>query len=176
MSARRTARLVLRLPQNDQRSSPTPRHNSTLPPVSPRQVSTAPSKESPLSNSVHLPPELSPPWPWNPSETELIRAGYQPAYKPPKPATPAPKPEASSSSKRARKPKPAMAEPRARAARHKGQMNFSSERKQLLPSKPFSGRLPANISFQSVSCSWPTAIQAPTPHSPPSPSPKQSAS
>jgi transcription initiation factor TFIID subunit 13 len=136
MSARRTVRPVWGIPhRSNWRPSPTPPINSpppTPPRLPPRRASTTPSTLSSFSNSVHLPPELSPPWPWNPSETQLIHAGYQPAYKPPtppKPTTSPPKPEASSSKKRAPKPKkPVMAEPRARAARHKGQMNFSSER------------------------------------------------
>lgn len=133
MSARRTAHLELRPPdRSQQQSPPTPIPNSTSSPTPPRQVPTPPSKPSPLSNSIHLPIELSPPWPWSPAETQLIRAGYQPAFKPPTPATPPSEPEATTSKKRARKPKPVMAEPRARAARHKGQMNFSSERKHFL--------------------------------------------
>ncbi|KAJ5370242.1 Transcription initiation factor TFIID subunit 13 [Penicillium cataractarum] len=133
MSARRTAHLELRPPhRNQQQSPPTPLPNPTPSPTPPRQVPKPPSKPSPLSNSVHLPIELSPPWPWNPAETQIIRAGYRPAFKPPAPATSPPEPEATTSKKRARKPKPAMAEPRARAARHKGQMNFSSELRLLL--------------------------------------------
>lgn len=136
MSATRTARVFLRVPQDpNQPSLTTPRPNSAPSAVPPPQVSTAPPRPSSVSNSVHLPPELSPPWPWNPTETALIRAGYLPAYKPPTPAASTTTPEASSSSKRSRKRKPVMAEPRARAARHKGQMNFSSERMQI--SEPF---------------------------------------
>lgn len=109
---------------------PIPSQPATTAPLTSSSPSSTPSSSfsgpSSSSSSVHLPPELSPPWPWNPSETQLIRAGYSPAYKPPAPAEPTPEPKASSSKKRARKP--AMAEPRARAARHKGQMNFASER------------------------------------------------
>ncbi|PYH95829.1 TFIID-18kDa-domain-containing protein [Aspergillus ellipticus CBS 707.79] len=84
-------------------------------PSPPRQPSTG-----------HLPSNLAPPYPLTDHETQLIRAGYRLAFKPaPVPAAPANDPAAS---KRPRK----MAEPRARAARHKGQMNFSSELRLLL--------------------------------------------
>ncbi|KAG2414089.1 hypothetical protein HFD88_003280 [Aspergillus terreus] len=80
----------------------------------------------------HVSTQLAPPWPFNPSETALIRAGYLPAFKPkPSPSTTADNdkhPEANSKPK----PTPKMAEPRARAARHKGQMNFASELRLLL--------------------------------------------
>lgn len=141
MSARRTARLAWSTPQRfTWRPSPSQLQNTTPSANPSRQAPTAPSTSSSssstlsnLSSSIHLPPELSPPWPWNPSETQLIRADYSPAYKPPPPtpAEPPSEPEASSSKKRARKS--VMAEPRARAARHKGQMNFSSERKHTFP-------------------------------------------
>lgn len=61
----------------------------------------------------HVPSKLVYSWPFNPQDTDLIRAGYKPEYKPSK----------------AEKAKSKMAEPRARVARHKGQMNFPSERK-----------------------------------------------
>jgi transcription initiation factor TFIID subunit 13 len=153
MSARRTGRLVWSPPppqaqRFDLRLSPAPPRNTPPLPIPSRPATTAPSTSSSSSStpfssfsgpssssSVHLPPELSPPWPWSPSETQLIRAGYSPAYKPPAPAEPTPEPKPSSSKKRARKP--AMAEPRARAARHKGQMNFASERTHsFLPDFP----------------------------------------
>ena len=138
MSARRTGRPAWNPPppqaqRFDWRPSPAPPRNTPPLPIPSRAATTAPSASSSSSSgpsssssSVQLLPELSPPWPWNPSETQLIRAGYSPAYKPPAPAEPTPEPKASSSKKRTRKP--AMAEPRARAARHKGQMNFASER------------------------------------------------
>ncbi|PWY81823.1 TFIID-18kDa-domain-containing protein [Aspergillus heteromorphus CBS 117.55] len=98
-------------------------------PAPPRQPSTG-----------HVPSHLAPPWPFDPQETALIRAGYRPAYKP-KPIAAATHPTditttaaaaatdpTTAPSKRPRK----MAEPRARAARHKGQMNFSSELRLLL--------------------------------------------
>lgn len=138
MSARRMGRPAWSPPPPqaqgfEWRPSQAPPRNTLPLPIPSRPATTAPSTFSnsssglsSSSSSVHLPPELSPPWPWNPSETQLIRAGYNPAYKPPAPPEPTPEPKASSSKKRARKP--AMAEPRARAARHKGQMNFASER------------------------------------------------
>ena len=61
----------------------------------------------------HAPSKLVYSWPYNPQETDLIRAGYKLVYKPSK----------------AERSKNKMAEPRARVARHKGQMNFPSERK-----------------------------------------------
>ncbi|KAJ5086328.1 hypothetical protein NUU61_007635 [Penicillium alfredii] len=94
----------------------------------------------------HLPPGLAPLWPFSPKETELVRVGYEPAYIPqttPK-TTPqttpqttlqtasAPSPSDSTSQVKKAQPKSKMAEPRARAARHKGQMNFSSELRLLL--------------------------------------------
>lgn len=57
------------------------------------------------------------PWPFNSQEADLIRAGYAPCYKPAKA-------DNSNTKKKTKK----MAEPRARVARHKGQMNFPSER------------------------------------------------
>ncbi|KAJ5160533.1 Transcription initiation factor TFIID subunit 13 [Penicillium canariense] len=130
MSARRTAHTPWGAPQRLRwRPSPTTQTSTPSPPPPPGQASPAPLTTLRLSESIHLHPELSPPWPWSPHETELICAGYHPGYKPPAPPAPTSKPEASSK-KRARKL--GMAEPRARAARHKGQMNFSSELRLLL--------------------------------------------
>jgi transcription initiation factor TFIID subunit 13 len=70
--------------------------------------------------------QLAPPWPFNPQETALIRAGYRPAFKPNTAKNEDPAPVANSLKTKRRC---SMAEPRARAARHKGQMNFASERK-----------------------------------------------
>ena len=139
MSARRTGRPGWSRPppqaqRFDWRPSPANPQNTPPLPIPSRPATTTLLTPS-SSSSVHLPPELSPPWPWNPSETQLIRAGYSPAYKPPARSEPNPELKASSSKKRA--PKPAMAEPRARAARHKGQMNFASERTHsFLPDFP----------------------------------------
>ncbi|RAH64936.1 putative transcription initiation factor TFIID subunit 13 [Aspergillus aculeatinus CBS 121060] len=111
------------------------------PPPSTRTVSSGPPRQR---STGHVSSNLAPPWPWNPEETDLIHAGYRPAYPPP---SAAPKLDASTEPARAStsapnpqtttklKPKPTpkkMAEPRARAARHKGQMNFASELRLLL--------------------------------------------
>lgn len=73
---------------------------------------------SPSSFSTGLAPGgLTSPWPFNSQEADLIRAGYEPCYKPAKF-------DNTKTNKRTKK----MAEPRARVARHKGQMNFPSER------------------------------------------------
>lgn len=75
----------------------------------------------------NVPSELAPAWPFNPQDTALIRTrAYQPAFKPNVTSSDSgtedtPKPVNNSKAKRK------MAEPRARAARHKGQMNFPSE-------------------------------------------------
>jgi hypothetical protein len=98
---------------------------------------------------------LSPNWPFNEKDTALIRAGYEPKWTPKptnadwgsistdknqnKPANNHKPTETDSDStstdkdkdKSANKPK--MAEPRARMARHKGQMNFQNERKSCSP-------------------------------------------
>jgi transcription initiation factor TFIID subunit 13 len=100
-------------------------------------VSTPPAVRCPLlttstalsrSAPVYIPGEFSPSWPHNPQDTNLLRAGYQPGWK--SKDTPTPIPATLKSGRLA--PPPGMAEPRARAARHKGQMNFSSERKSSL--------------------------------------------
>jgi transcription initiation factor TFIID subunit 13 len=78
-----------------------------------------------------VPSELAPPWPFNPQETALIRAGYIPAFKPEVPAAqedPASETDFKKKKKQNQDNPSSMAEPRARAARHKGQMNFASER------------------------------------------------
>ncbi|KAF9887480.1 hypothetical protein FE257_010197 [Aspergillus nanangensis] len=72
----------------------------------------------------HVPAHLAPPWPFNPEETALIRAGFRPAWTPVTSKAEESEPEPVN--------RPRMAEPRARAARHKGQMNFSSELRLLL--------------------------------------------
>ncbi|KAJ5741918.1 Transcription initiation factor TFIID subunit 13 [Penicillium manginii] len=67
----------------------------------------------------------------NPQDASLIRAGYQTAFE--LPPLPAPAPIEQEPGERSHKRKPSkMAEPRARVARHKGQMNFSSELRLLL--------------------------------------------
>ncbi|PYI01716.1 putative transcription initiation factor TFIID subunit 13 [Aspergillus sclerotiicarbonarius CBS 121057] len=87
--------------------------NSRVPSGPPRQPGTG-----------HVSSQLAPPWPFNPEETALIRAGYRPAFTP----EPVAADEENAFSKNTTK----MAEPRARAARHKGQMNFASELRLLL--------------------------------------------
>ncbi|PKY00895.1 TFIID-18kDa-domain-containing protein [Aspergillus campestris IBT 28561] len=99
--------------------------------ISPRQPSTG-----------HVSSLIAPAWPWNPHETNLIRAGYKPAFAPaPQNTTAAPagstattpgKCTSTATSAAAPKKPAKMAEPRARMARHKGQMNFSSELRLLL--------------------------------------------
>ncbi|KAI9039486.1 putative transcription initiation factor TFIID subunit 13 [Aspergillus affinis] len=109
-----------------------------------------------LPSSGHVSVQLAPPWPFNAQDTALICAGYHPAYTPEQ----TPLPEANNrgldtaessaqedsqntknnsknkNDKKSHKKKEGnptkMAEPRARAARHKGQMNFSSELRLLL--------------------------------------------
>jgi transcription initiation factor TFIID subunit 13 len=50
----------------------------------PQQLAPKPSARS--GGPGHVPSELAPPWPFNPQETALIRAGYSPAFKPEVPA------------------------------------------------------------------------------------------
>ncbi|KAL4905733.1 transcription initiation factor IID, 18kD subunit-domain-containing protein [Aspergillus multicolor] len=67
------------------------------------------------------------PWPWKSRQINtLISAGYQPAFEPSAACNISEEDETGS------KIKKKMAEPRARAARHKGQMNFPSELRLLL--------------------------------------------
>lgn len=68
-------------------------------------------------------------WREHPQDASLVAAGYQPAFEPPPPPAIELDPR-----KRRRKKQNNMAEPRARVARHKGQMNFSSERMSTNPS------------------------------------------
>ncbi|KAL2836174.1 transcription initiation factor IID, 18kD subunit-domain-containing protein [Aspergillus pseudoustus] len=87
-----------------------------------------------VNNPGHVPRPLAPPWPFNPEDTSLIRAGYKPQFNPNK-TNNTPSGETSTSiptSDASSKGKKKMAEPRARAARHKGQMNFASELRLLL--------------------------------------------
>lgn len=76
--------------------------------------------------------QLAPPWPFNPEETALIRAGYHPAFKPDTARNADPPTPEAESSKHKKRSISTMAEPRARAARHKGQMNFAAECKFCL--------------------------------------------
>ena len=83
--------------------------NLQFPPTSSRQPS-----------SGHVSSDLAPPWPFNLQDTALIRSGYGPAFKPTD--------SKDSKDKSKKKPTSKMAEPRARAPRHKGQLNFPTER------------------------------------------------
>ncbi|KAJ6190178.1 Transcription initiation factor TFIID subunit 13 [Penicillium mononematosum] len=80
-------------------------------------------------SSKNLVSRLSPNWYFNEQDTELIRAGYEPQWSS-KPADTT----STSTAKGKKEPatKSAMAEPRARMARHKGQMNFQNELRLLL--------------------------------------------
>jgi transcription initiation factor TFIID subunit 13 len=79
-------------------------------------------------NSQHLVSQLLPNWNFNEQDTALIRAGYEPQWTP-KPLDTKTTP--TTKGKKGSATKSAMAEPRARMARHKGQMNFQNERKFL---------------------------------------------
>ncbi|KAL3459911.1 transcription initiation factor IID, 18kD subunit-domain-containing protein [Aspergillus heterothallicus] len=123
-------------------TSPTPTPTPIAESNPPRPIAV-PSQQKPrttspfprtVNTSGHVSSPLAPPWPFNPQDTSLIRAGYKPQFNPSKtnflvsgeaPAS-TPSPDASAKGKKK------MAEPRARAARHKGQMNFASELRLLL--------------------------------------------
>ncbi|KAJ5159137.1 Transcription initiation factor TFIID subunit 13 [Penicillium coprophilum] len=79
-------------------------------------------------SSKHLVSTLSPNWNFNEQDTALIRAGYEPQWTPKTldTSTSAEKGKTDSAAKST------MAEPRARMARHKGQMNFQNELRLLL--------------------------------------------
>ncbi|CAI7655884.1 hypothetical protein PCG10_005973 [Penicillium crustosum] len=80
-------------------------------------------------SSKNLVSKLSPNWYFNEQDTALIRAGYEPQWTPnPTDTTPT----STEKGKKGTATKPAMAEPRARMARHKGQMNFQNELRLLL--------------------------------------------
>ena len=96
------------------------RKSSFARPLPSSQTSRVPSGPPRQSSTGHVSSQLAPPWPFNPQETALIRAGYRPAFTP----APVAADQENASSQKTKK----MAEPRARAARHKGQMNFASER------------------------------------------------
>ncbi|PYH82125.1 TFIID-18kDa-domain-containing protein [Aspergillus uvarum CBS 121591] len=158
---RPTPRVTWATPTTTTRPSPPPPPSRQPPSSSASQTSTprAAAQAHPPTRTVssgpprhrstgHVSSKLAPPWPWNPEETDLIHAGYRPAYPPPplKPdaatepagASASPTPTITATTKpklksRATTPTPKkMAEPRARAARHKGQMNFASELRLLL--------------------------------------------
>lgn len=114
-------------------SNSTAPHTSLSPKRSsrPQQGTPKPSVPARFGSSGHVPSELAPPWPFNPQETALIRSGYIPAFKPKVPAAQEDSASETDSKKKKKQNQnnpSSMAEPRARAARHKGQMNFASER------------------------------------------------
>lgn len=122
------------------RSAATPASISNTPSVRPasqplrrslpsQQTSRASPASSRQPSTGHVSSQLASAWPFNPQETELIRAGYRPAFKP-KPVAAADEQSSTNNNSNRKGPnkKKNMAEPRARAARHKGQMNFASER------------------------------------------------
>lgn len=82
-------------------------------------------------SSGHVSRALAPPWPFNPQETTLIKAGYSPQFIPSLSSPPNPESNASPKDNT-----PKMAEPRARAPRQKGQMNFPTERTCFPPMFP----------------------------------------
>ncbi|KAJ5281907.1 Transcription initiation factor TFIID subunit 13 [Penicillium angulare] len=136
-------RLHLRMPSSPSSSRFTP--NLSPPPIRSSSISTSNLSRRPITGLAGNP--LSSPSLYNLKDTFLICNGYKPAWTPntnpttstPTPTpTPAPSPtptpnssDSKSFNKRAPRT-PFMAEPRARAARHKGQMNFSSELRFLL--------------------------------------------
>ena len=78
----------------------------------------------------------APPGGFSPQDRALLRAGFTSAYVPPKvDPTVEPPSESTNPTRRRKSVRFEMAEPRARAARHKGQMNFGPESK--LPPTPY---------------------------------------
>ena len=99
--------------------------------------SSSPSRNpSRQPSSKNLVSKLSPNWYFNEQDTALIRTGYEPQWTPNPPDT---TPTSTEKGK-----KGAMAEPRARMARHKGQMNFQNERKFLRSTRIHQWKLPIN--------------------------------
>lgn len=92
---------------------------NTAAPTPPRQRSSTPTPKGPA--------EPTEPSPWNEQETALIRAGYQPAYNPPQASPTGGVTTGAGSAKKKKTVTSDMAEPRARAARQKGQLNFGPE-------------------------------------------------
>lgn len=123
MSAKRTApkkRVSFKLQSSPSTSTPSRATNPSANDHSltiPNRLSSTVSNALPQSQQVHALP--TPRWPFNEQDTRLISAGYQPQWTPK-----APESEPQGKEKK----KSAMAEPRARMARHKGQMNFQNER------------------------------------------------
>ncbi|KAJ5610796.1 TFIID-18kDa-domain-containing protein [Penicillium lagena] len=115
-ASRRTGHPALRRPLSSNR----PPASILTPSISPGHVANRPANL----------------WLSTPQELVLLRAGYAPAYTSKTQNDDDPNTAASTSSRSKKKKDPKtpgkMAEPRARAARHKGQMNFSSELRLLL--------------------------------------------
>ncbi|KAJ5113011.1 Transcription initiation factor TFIID subunit 13 [Penicillium angulare] len=135
----RVQRLHLRMPSSPSSSRFTP----NLSPPSIRGSSIRTPNLSPQPVQVLPGTPLRPPSIYNLQDTLLITNGYKPAWTPDtnpttstSTSTPPPAPTLKLSKQKNTKKRasqvPLMAEPRARAARHKGQMNFSSELRFLL--------------------------------------------
>ena len=109
------------------------RHGPSPPtPPSPRRSTRAPSTRQLCFGPGAVSNEVLKQVVNDPAQS-LINAGYRPPVQrapTPTPSAATPPPDPGTVRKQPNKPK--MAEPRARAARHKGQMNFSSER-ELAP-------------------------------------------
>lgn len=127
MSANRTDRSKrVSFAPSPPRPSPTKSRSSTT-----SRSSTSNNSSRRFDKPHPLP---TPAWPFNEHDTILIGAGYQPQWTPEpkepgaKPAKAEPKPETKPQPKGKGKKTADMAEPRARMARHKGQMNFQNER------------------------------------------------
>lgn len=125
--------------------SPTPTYRLQTPNTSSSTSKSTSSNQtsnpSRQPSSKNLVSKLSPNWCFNEQDTALIRAGYEPQWTPnPTDTTPT----STEKGKNGPATKPAMAEPRARMARHKGQMNFQNERKFLRSTRIHQWKLPIN--------------------------------
>ncbi|KAJ5794376.1 Transcription initiation factor TFIID subunit 13 [Penicillium paradoxum] len=109
-----------------------PPHSSPSPNTGLPTATRTPTRQPSTRN---LSSALSPNWYFNEQDTALIRAGYEPQWtpKPPDPTS-----IATEKSKKNPATQSTMAEPRARMARHKGQMNFQNERKFRQPMRIYS--------------------------------------
>ncbi|KAJ5494697.1 Histone-fold [Penicillium fimorum] len=104
----------------------TPSTSSSTPKTASLNPTRSPSRRP---SSKHLVSTLLPNWNFNEQDTALIRAGYEPQWTPTPLHTPSILTE---KGKKESATKSTMAEPRARMARHKGQMNFQNELRLLL--------------------------------------------
>ncbi|OQD63185.1 hypothetical protein PENPOL_c010G00398 [Penicillium polonicum] len=113
--------------------SPTSTHHLQTPKTSSstsKSTSSNPTRNpSRQPSSKNLVSKLSPDWYFNEQDTALIRAGYEPQWTPKPTDTP---PTSTEKGKKDPATNSTMAEPRARMARHKGQMNFQNELRLLL--------------------------------------------